>query len=443
MSGLELSGLEIGFVTLAGMMLLIWLGLHVAVALGLTSFIGVWLIKGSPMVAASMLGAGTYDSIASHIFGVVPLFVLMGFLVSIADIGKDAFEVANQGLRRLRGGLGIATVAANAVFAAITGISIASAAVFTRVAVPEMLRYGYTPGFATGVVAGSSVLGMLIPPSLLMILYGFLAEVSVGSMFMAGVVPGLLLAVAYAVGIMLMARFTPGFVGGNKAAAANDDTPRMSGAEMAAKLLPIAGLIATVLGGLYAGFFTATDAGAVGATGALLIALAKRKLNGPKLWQVLVETGHVTVAVSFLIIGASLYTRMLALSGVPQFLVEQISAAGLGPLAFLAVYILLVILLGCFIDSSSILLIVLPLMLPIASGFDMNLIWFGIITIVAVEIGLLTPPFGLSVFVIKSTLNDPRISLRDIFIGALPFAGIMLITLILLAAFPKLTLLLV
>lgn len=437
-----MTGLEIGFLTLAGMMLLVWCGLHVAVALGLTSFVGVWLIKDDLGVATSMLAQGASDSIASHIFGVVPLFVLMGFLVSIADIGKDAFEVANQGLRRLRGGLGIATVAANAVFAAITGISIASAAVFTRVAVPEMLRYGYKPGFATGVVAGSSVLGMLIPPSLLMILYGFLAEVSVGAMFMAGVVPGLLLAVTYSVGIMLMARFWPSYVGGRQEGDAAG-AQLMGSAEMAAKLLPILLLIAVVLGGIYAGFFTATDAGAVGAAGALLIALWKRKLDGKKFWQVLVETGHVTVSVSFLIIGASLYTRMLALSGVPQFLVGEISAAGFGPFAFLAIYILLIVILGCFIDSSSILLIVLPLMLPIASGFDMNLIWFGIVTIVAVEIGLLTPPFGLSVFVIKSSLNDSSITLRTIFMGTLPFALIMLLTLILLVVFPKLTLALV
>lgn len=437
-----MTGLEIGFLTLAGMMVLIWAGLHVAVALGLTSFVGVWLIKGSPQVAISMLAQGASDSIASYIFAVVPLFVLMGFLVSIADIGKDAFEVANQGLRRLRGGLGIATVAANAVFAAITGISIASAAVFTRVAVPEMLRYGYTPRFATGVVAGSSVLGMLIPPSLLMILYGFLAEVSVGAMFMAGVVPGLLLAGTYSVGIMLMARFWPSYVGGNRGGDAAG-VELMGAGEMAGKLVPIALLVTAVLGGIYAGFFNATDAGAVGAAGALLIALWKRKLGGGKLWQVLTETGHVTVSVSFLIIGASLYTRMLALSGVPQFLVGMIGEAGLGPVGFLVVYVALIVVLGCFIDSSSILLIVLPLMLPIAAGFDMNLIWFGIVTIVAVEIGLLTPPFGLSVFVIKSTLNDPRITLRDIFAGTAPFALIMLLTLILLIAFPKLTLLLV
>ncbi|MBX3455375.1 TRAP transporter large permease [Ferrovibrio sp.] len=433
-----MTGLEIGFATIGVMMLLIWLGLHVAIALGLTSFVGVWLLKDSADVATSMLAQGASDAVASHIFGVVPLFVLMGFLVSIADIGKDAFEVANQGLRRLRGGLGVATVAANAIFAAITGISIASAAVFTRVAVPEMLRFGYKPGFATGVVAGSSVLGMLIPPSLLMILYGFLAEVSVGSMFLAGVVPGLLLALAYGIGIVLMARFWPSYVGGRQEGDA--DGALMGGMEMAGKIGPIILLVGAVLGGIYGGLFTATDAGAVGAGGALLIALYKRKLDSKKLWQVLTETGHVTVAVSFLIIGASLYTRMLALSGVPQFLVEGISHAGLGPLGFLFVYILLVIVLGCFIDSSSIMLIVLPLMLPIAMGFDMNLIWFGIITIVAVEIGLLTPPFGLSVFVIKSTINDPAISLRTIFVGTLPFAGIMLVTLIILMLFPQLTL---
>ncbi len=436
-----MTGLEIGFATVGVMLLLIWLGMHVAVALGLTSFIGVWLIKGSPAVATSLLAQGASDAVASHIFGVVPLFVLMGFLVAIADIGKDAFEVANQGLRRLRGGLGMATVAANAIFAAITGISIASAAVFTRVAVPEMLRFGYTPRFATGVVAGSSVLGMLIPPSLLMILYGFLSEQSVGAMFIAGVMPGILLALAYAIGIFAMARWWPSFVGGRPEGDAGDQA-LMGGLEMAGKILPIVLLVGLVLGGIYAGFFNATDAGAVGAAGSLLIALAKRKLDGPKLWQVLVETGHVTVAVSFLIITASLYTRMLAVSGVPQFLVQEIAASGLGPLGFLAAYILLIVILGCFIDSSSILLIVLPLMLPIATGFDMNLIWFGVVTVVAVEIGLLTPPFGLSVFVIKSTLNDPRVTLGDIFRGAAPFAAIMLATLALLVLFPKLSLML-
>ena len=203
-----MSAITVAGLSLLLMLVLIWAGMHVAVVLGIVSFVGVWLIRGDVSVAANLLATASQDAIASHIFGVVPLFVLTGFLVAIADVGKDAFEVANQLLRRLRGGLGIATVASNAVFAAITGISIASAAVFTRVAVPEMLRFGYNPRFAVGVVAGSSVLGMLIPPSLLMILYGFLSEQSVGELFIAGIIPGLLLALGFSLAILVMA-WTP------------------------------------------------------------------------------------------------------------------------------------------------------------------------------------------------------------------------------------------
>ena len=432
----------IACLSLLAMLGLIWAGMHVAVVLGLVSFIGVWLIKSDVSVAANLLAGAASDAVASHIFGVVPLFVLTGFLVAMADIGKDAFEVANQLFRRLRGGLGVATVAANAVIAANTGISIASAAVFTRVAVPQMLRFGYRGDFATGVVAGSSVLGMLIPPSLLMILYGFLSNQSVGDMFTAGIVPGLILATAYALGIVLMASFRPAMVfqGGVPREIASDELMPLP--EMLRKLLPSVTMIVAVLGGLYAGFFTATEAGAVGAALALLIALAKGKLNSKSLWGVLTETGHVTVAVSFLIICASIYTRMLAMSGMPQFLVETMAHAGLGRTAFLAIYVGIIIALGTIIDSSSIMLIVLPLMLPIAEQFGMNLVWFGVVTVVAVEIGLLTPPFGLSVFVIKSTLNDPRISLGDIFRGTFPFTVIMFLVLLLLLFFPQLSLVL-
>ncbi|RMX18517.1 TRAP transporter large permease subunit [Vandammella animalimorsus] len=436
-----MSAITVAALSLLCMLALIWAGMHVAVALGLISFIGVWLIRGDPAIAANLLAQASQDAIASHVFGVVPLFVLTGLLVARADVGKDAFEVANQLLRRVRGGLGIATVASNAVFAAITGISIASAAVFTRVAVPQMLRFGYQPRFAVGVVAGSSVLGMLIPPSLLMILYGFLSNQSVGDLFTAGIVPGLLLALAYAAGIVLMATFWPHTVYATRAEAA-DAANLLSPAAMAAKLLPSIALIATVLGGLYAGYFTATEAGAVGAALALLIALVRRKLTFKALWGVLTETGHVTVSVSFLIICASIYTRMLAMSGLPQFLVEHMAQMGLGPTGFLLLYVAIVIALGMVIDSSSILLIALPLMLPIAEQFGMNLIWFGVVTVVAVEIGLLTPPFGLSVYVIKSTLREPSIALGEIFRGTLPFTLMMLAVLLALIFVPQLSLLL-
>ena len=420
------------------MLALIWAGMHVAVV----SFIGVWLIRGDPGIAANLLAQASSDAIASHIFGVVPLFVLTGFLVAHADIGKDAFEVANQLLRRLRGGLGIATVASNAVFAAITGVSIASAAVFTRVAVPEMLRFGYNPKFAVGVVAGSSVLGMLIPPSLLMILYGFLANQSVGDLFTAGIVPGLVLALAYALGIVVMSYVWPRSVYLGGAPQPVDAMVLMPAGMLLRKMVPSVLMIVLVLGGLYAGYFTATEAGAVGAALALVIALLRGKITPRTLWSVLTETGHVTVSVSFLIICATIYTRMLAMSGMPQFLLESMTHAGLGATAFLMVYVLIVIALGMVVDSSSILLIVLPLMLPLAEQFGMNMIWFGVVTVVAVEIGLLTPPFGLSVYVIKSTLQDQSVSLGDIFRGTAPFTLMMFAVLLLLIFFPSISLVL-
>ena len=434
--------LAVAGLSLLVMLGLIWAGMHVAVVLAVVSFVGVWLIRGDMSVAANLLAAASQDAVASHIFGVVPLFVLTGFLVAKADVGKDAFEVANQLLRRVRGGLGIATVASNAVFAAITGISIASAAVFTRIAVPEMRRFGYNPRFAVGVVAGSSVLGMLIPPSLLMILYGFLANQSVGDLFTAGIVPGLVLALAYSLGIVLMATLWPRSVYESGQAKATDGEALLPLATLVLKMLPSVLLIAAILGGLYAGFFTATEAGATGAAMALVIALLRRKLDLRSLWSVLTETGHVTVSVSFLIICATIYTRMLAMSGMPQFLVEQMTHLGLGPTGFLLIYVTFIILLGMIIDSSSILLIVLPLMVPIAEQFGMNMIWLGVVTVVAVEIGLLTPPFGLSVFVIKSTLQDQRISLVDIFRGTAPFTLMMFLVLLLLIFVPQLSLVL-
>jgi len=414
--------------------------MYVAVALTMLSFISVWLIRGDAGIAANLLALAVNDAISDYVFGVVPLFVLMGFLVSVAEIGKDTFQVANQALRRVHGGLGVATVAANAVFAAITGISIASAAVFTKVAVPEMLRHGYSPRFSVGVVAGSSVLGMLIPPSLLLILYGVLTERSIGDLFIAGIVPGIVLALSFAIGIVLMARFRPGWVFSDVTREhTGEDEPLIAVTEMVAKMLPIAVLIALVLGGIYGGLFTPVEAGAVGAAGALIIAAAKRRLDWQVLWKVLVETAHITAAVCFLIISASLYSRMLAISGVTELLRGLILDTGFGFAGLLAAFILVALVLGTILDSSSIMLVTIPLALPALVGFQTDLIWFGIVTVIAIEIGLLTPPFGIAVYVIKSTLgNDSPITLKDIFAGAFPFAVIMFLVLLLVIAVPQL-----
>ena len=438
-----MTNLEIGLLSIIGILFLIYTGMHVSIALGLLSFLGVWFIRDNFDVAAKLLALAAADSISKYDFGVVPLFVLMGMFVSISDIGADMFAVANRVFSRVKGGLGIATVAANAVFAAVTGISIASAAVFTKVAVPEMTKLGYRPRFAVGVVTGSSVLGMLIPPSLLLILFGVLTETSVGDLFKAGILPGIVLALGFTILILVMAYRWPDYIGPAATGVTDTAASKMKFSTAVWKLLPIVALIALVLGGIYAGWFTPTESGAVGALGALVLSLGKRRMTWEKLWQVLVETGHVTVAILFLIISANMYGRMLALSGITNFLGDWIGQTGLGLYGFMAIYIVIVLLMGTILDSSSIMMIVVPLVYPVMHDMKVDFVWFGLVTVVAIEVGLLTPPLGIAAYVVKSTLDDQRISLNDVFAGAFPFVLIMLIVLVLVVIFPQISLVLV
>jgi tripartite ATP-independent transporter DctM subunit len=427
-----MSPFEIGVIAIVALLILILIGMHIGVAMLAVSLVAVATIR-NDLVAFRMAGAVANDSLRDYLFAVVPLFVLMGLLVTQSGVGKDTFDVFERLMGRLKAGLGIATVFANAVFAAITGVSIASATVFARVAVPEMTRHGYTRKFATGVVAGSSVMGMLIPPSLLMIVYAVLAEESVGRMFLAGVGPGILLALVFSVTILLLAWLRPSFVFAKTATAF---TGHLSVLDVVTKAIPIFALIVLVLGGLYGGFFNPTEAGAAGAFGALVIALMRKSLSTSSFWQLLIETGKITVSVLFLIMAATFFSRMLAMSGVPRVLADILLSGPIGPYGFLLLFLALVIVLGFIIDSISIMLIVLPIALPVAQAADFDLIWFGVITVISVEIGLLTPPFGLSVYTIKTALNDPDLRVGEIFRGALPFVGAMLVTLAILVAVP-------
>jgi C4-dicarboxylate transporter, DctM subunit len=313
---------------------------------------------------------------------------------------------------------------------------------------------------------------MLIPPSLLMIIFGILAETSIGDLFIAGIIPGIVLSLAYSVLIWVMAYrfprsvYEPGFdpslqlrrarasvTGGDGQPTAADGTggersrkPAMSALEMCLRIGPILGLIALILVGIYGGIFTATEAGGVGALLAGAIALARGKLTPASLWRVLVETGYVTAAISFLLVAAHLYARMISVSGIPGTLEQGIAVAGLGYYGLIAAYLIVIIILGTILDAGSIMLITVPIAVPTllamqAAGVDVgSMIWFGIITVIAVEIGLLTPPVGLACFAIHSNLNDRRISLNDVFWGAAPFAGVMVIVLLLVVAFPWLAL---
>ena len=422
--------LTIGYLSLAGIGIAIYGGIHVAIALAGVSLLGVWAITGKIKLALNFVALAATDSIAEYTFGVVPLFVLMGLAVSESGLGRDTFAIIARGMRGWRGGLGVATVLSNAVFAAITGISIASAAVLSKVAVPEMVRAGTARSIAVGVVAGSSVLGMLIPPSLLLILFAILTDSSVGDLFVAGVGPGLLLALAYGVYLTVLGRVRPDlFDGPRSIGGADDHTPSYL-------MLPVLGLAGLVLGGIYTGFFTPTEAGAVGAAAALVLAFGMRRIGGREAWRIAVQTGHITAAVCFLIVGASIYGRMLGFSGVPGAITQWAVASGIGPLGFLFAFALIVAVMGTVLDSSSIMLVTVPLAFPISQELGIDVAHFGLVTVIAVEIGLLTPPLGLSVFVVQATLRDEGVTLGEVFRGAAPFALIMAVVLTAVIFFP-------
>ena len=438
-----MGGIEFGIVSVVLIVALIYMGLYIPVALGLVSFLGVWVIRGDVDIAVALLSESIADTVSELVFASVPLFALMGLIVSKTGLGKDVYEVANFAFYRIRGGLGIATVAANAIFASITGSSIASASVFTRVAVPEMRRFGYRTRFTVGVVAGSSVLGMLIPPSAMLIIYAIVTEQSVGHMFIAGIIPGILLSIAYGILILFLAYVAPGFVGGQDAAdVAAEDWANLTWWDLVYKILPVCILVIVVLGGIYGGVFTPTEAGAAGSLAALVIAILRRGFSWSDLWEVLVETGYITATILFLIITASMYSRMLGVAALPTIFGEWISSFDLTLNELMFVYVLLMVLLGTIIETASIILIVVPLFLVVLDSFGVDLVWFGIVTVVGAEIGLLTPPLGISCFVIKSAIDDPDVTLADIFAGAFPFAVTMLLVLIILVLYPPLSLVL-
>ena len=427
---------EIGLISIIGITALIYIGVYVPIALGVVSFVAIWVMRDSPEISFALLKVAVGDSVMEYTFATIPLFTLMGLIVSKAGLGADIYSVMNQGFRRISGGIGMATVGANAVFAASTGSSIASASVFSKMSVPEMLSYDYNPRFAVGVVAGSSVLGMIIPPSAMLIIYSFVAEQSVGEMFLAGVVPGLLLAAAYVVAIWGMGRFTPGFVGGRML----EPAALMPWSEIAAKTLPIVVLIALVLGGIYTGWTTPVEAGAAGSLLGIVIAALRGRITMKTLWETVIETGHITAAILFLITTASMYARMLGIAGLPNELSNLLTEHDLGFLWIMVIYVVLLLFLGTILDTASMILVVVPLFLPLIEPMGLSLVWFGIVSVVAAEIGLLTPPLGLSCFVIKATLDDDRIRLKDVFLGALPFAAVMLVVLIVLIRYPVLSL---
>ncbi len=427
----------LGLVTVVCLFILILCGVHVGVSLAAMSFVGVYCLVGKFDVAAGLLGATAYDSILNYTLAVVPTFVLMGLLANVSGATKDLYRAANIWLGNLRGGLAIATVAANAVFSAVSGVSIASAAMFSKISLPQMLAHGYDKSLSLGTVAGSSILGMLIPPSILLIIYGILANESIGKLFIAGVIPGILLTLIYSAGIWLMIRFRPHLA---ERITAPGESPDLRGKVLITlRAWGVGALIVLVLGGMYGGFFTPTEAGGVGAFGALILAIVKRRLNRETIKTTLLETGHVTASIFLLLIAAQMYSRMVALTGIPSLISDVCASLPVHPLVIIVCFLIIYIVLGTVLDSISMLLITVPLMTPVVRSLGFDPVWFGIVSIIAIEMGLLTPPFGLVVFAMKAALGDEA-SIEQIFRGALPFLLMMVVLLVLLVTFPFLTL---
>jgi len=414
---------------------LVFAGVHIAVALGAASMLGIYLMTGDFQVVASFIGSTAYEAVRDYIFAVIPLFMLMGEFLAKCGAAGDLFSLFNRLTRIVPGRLAIATVISNAAFAFVTGVSIAAAAAFSRIAYPEMKRHGYRDHFALGCIAGSACLGMLIPPSVLMIVWAILTEMSIGDLFLAGVLPGLLLTAFYILYIIGAAALKPELVGEGLSKTAHPiDEQSILGSLVGTAL--VVALVAGTLGGIWFGAFTPTEGAGVGAAAALLLAIGKG-LRAKEVGEVILSVGRTSAPLLLLLVTAQLYSRVLTMTGFTRAVQEMLLSTGLGQGGILLLMVLVWFVLGCLIDSISIMLLTVPIFYPIAIAIGLDPLAFAIIGILAVETGLLTPPFGLLVFTVKAAVQDPRIGVGTIFAGSMPYWFALLAVIACLWMFPQ------
>ena len=421
----------LGLLGFASALALIALGMPVAIAMGIIGVLGFWWLNGW-MGTAYILGSSPFESIFPYSFSVIPLFVMMGVFASHAGLSRSLFNVINSFIGHRRGGLAVTTVGASAFFGAICGSSLATVATIGRVALPEMKRHGYDDSLSTSTVAAGGTLGVLIPPSILLVIYGLLTQSSIGQLFIAALIPGLLGAALYALAIIIKVRLNPDLA----PRAARTDWPQRL--RFIGQVWPVVLLFATVIGGIYLGWFSPTEAAAVGAVGAFLLALLSGNLNRQTLRDSVYETAALTGMIFFILIGAALFNFFLENTGLPQMLIRQIESAGLSPMAVMILILVFYVVLGCFMDSMSMILLTVPLLAPVALQLDFNLIWFGIIVVTVAEIGLITPPIGMNLFVVQAAAKT--VPMSTVVRGILPFILADLTRLVLLVAFPALVL---
>ena len=428
-------GSELIFVSLAILLVLVIASVPVGVALGVTSVIGAYLAYSDINIALAILGSTAYDAIRNHALAVIPLFMLMGEIISRSGSAGDLYSLCNRALRGLPGRLAAATVVGNAGFAAVSGVAIASVATFSRIAYPEMRRLGYDKSYALGVIAGSGSLGMLIPPSILLIVWAILTEVSVGALFVAGVIPGLLLGLVFVIYCTVWALRHPAGAPSLVGEDGHDDSSQAYGERISG--VGIVLLVLLVLGGIWTGVFTPTEAAGFGVIGSIILGYAKGMRRTEFIGAIL-DAGRYTAPIMFLLIAGSMYAKLLAVSGGLELIQALLAHTAFGPIGLVVVMTIIWLLLGALIDSISDILLTVPIFVPIAVAAGIDPIAFAIYGIIIIEAGLLTPPLGLLVFTVKSSVPDNSVTLSEIFGGAVPYWLMMLVVALLVIIFPAL-----
>lgn len=410
---------------------LLALGMPIGFGLGVSALAGTMLLLDS-RAALALLGQTVYETAITYDLSVLPMFVLMGYLASGAGLSEALYRACNAWLGHRRGGLALATIGGCGAFAAISGSSLATAATMAQVALPEMRRYKYDDRLATGCVAAGGTIGILIPPSVVMVIYGLLTQTSISKLFLAGFIPGFLTVLAFMLTISLMCRLNPSY------------GPRAERMPYLQRFMALRGVWGTallflvVIGGLYAGVFSPTEAAGVGAVGAAILAAVNRRLTGKLLLDSLVDTVKTTAMIFTILIGAILFNNFLVLASIPDLISAWITGLSLGPTMILLVILLMYLVLGCVLDSLAMILLTIPIFFPIVVGLGYDPVWFGIVVVMVVELGLITPPIGINVFVIKGMAEG--VPLGTVFAGVAPFIVAQILLIALVVAFPVIAL---
>lgn len=434
-----MSNLELGFWSFPILLIMVFLRAPIGLAMLLCGF-GGWYFAmgGNPTPLLAKLKSETYTTFSSYSLSIIPMFLLMGQFATLSGMSSALFKAAESMVGHRRGGVAMAAVGACAGFGAICGSSLATAATMSKVALPELRRYGYSGGFSTATLAAGGTLGILIPPSVILVIYAILTEQNIAKLFLAAFVPGILAALGYIITISIYVRLYPDAAGTRPA------VPMAERWKALAETWPVLAIFGLVVGGIYLGWFTPTEGSAIGAAGTGFVALMSKSLNWQVLRDSLLGTARTTAMIFFIVLGAGFYNGFLALSGVPQFMADWVLGQGFSPWLVLTIILVFYLIFGCLMDSLSMILLTVPIFFPVISAMDFGMstehlaIWFGILVLIVVEVGLITPPVGMNLFIINAM--DKETPMGETYKAVMFFVGSDLVRVAILVLFPAITL---